>query len=179
MNIKSWLRKSPAAAMVRCDGQRSVRIGEGGRKWAEAEEAILEICPTKIEALDAQGNVLRVCTLDLEKNEIAEKNSKTEESKDAFADLVEKVGGIYQQAYGQAYNHSSATIAHLKEMNATLSAQLAGAQTAFLTAINQLAEERMAAAEAESGSMVPALMSTIASGLDTPKPNGKKAEGKT
>jgi electron transfer flavoprotein alpha subunit len=63
-DIGAWLRKAPAATVIRCtcpDGVvRTIRVdGKSSRKWVDAEETIVAMHATDIEALDGRGHTLR------------------------------------------------------------------------------------------------------------------------
>ena len=62
MNLRPWLRKRPLAAsfvLTTDDGTKTVELGEGSRCFSDAESAIVGCEPTRIEARDKKGNVLR------------------------------------------------------------------------------------------------------------------------
>lgn len=62
MNLRSWLRRQPQPARLRCDGQH-VMVGTGPTRWKDALAAIEAIDPQRVEALDGAGVVLRACSL--------------------------------------------------------------------------------------------------------------------
>ena len=166
MNVRSWIRREPAPVQIRCDGTRIIAIGTGKRRWADAEDAVADIGAIKLEALDEKGNLLRTCTLDGDGQADGQQADGDKPKRvETVGEIVAVVGSIYREAYSQAFAASGATIESLTAMNANLSAQLAGTQTAFLSAINTLAEERMASAEGDAGGMVGQIMGAAASGL--------------
>ncbi len=63
MNIHSWLRRVPHPSTIRCDGKKSLLVGQGKNRWRDCINSIEALQPGMIEALDAEGNVIRVCHL--------------------------------------------------------------------------------------------------------------------
>lgn len=63
MNLRSWLRKAPTPHSLRlvcADGPQDVAINHAdARKWARAAETVQSLSPTRIDALDPKGKVLR------------------------------------------------------------------------------------------------------------------------
>lgn len=64
--LRRWLQKHPHPHAVRgetSDGdERTVKLGVARSKWSDAEKALADCW--KLEALDAEGNVLRVCDVE-------------------------------------------------------------------------------------------------------------------
>jgi len=63
-SLSRWLKKAPQPRTLRYttadDEERSLSIGSSPRRWKEAEAALLDVNAVRVEALDEQGNVLRV-----------------------------------------------------------------------------------------------------------------------
>jgi hypothetical protein len=76
VNLRSWLRRAPAAAQVRVQtpaGERIVRIDPKAAKcWALAAATIEALDPLGVEALDAKGNTLRAFEVEVDDPELEE-----------------------------------------------------------------------------------------------------------
>lgn len=62
-NLTYWLRKSPQPAALLADDQR-IDIPRNKRAWRDLTATIEALEPSKLTALDAQGNVIRSITLE-------------------------------------------------------------------------------------------------------------------
>ena len=62
-NIRSWLRRSPHPHKLMAD-DTAIAIGDGRGKWRDAETAISELGATKLQAFNAEGELLRICMLE-------------------------------------------------------------------------------------------------------------------
>jgi hypothetical protein len=60
MNLRAWLRKSPAPVKVQC-GRNVISVPDSRTKWADVEETLEATAEhgDKIQALDASGALLR------------------------------------------------------------------------------------------------------------------------
>lgn len=61
--LRSWLRRNPQPVRILADG-KTIEIGQGPKKWAEAEETVLSLGATRIEAIGPNGATLRACNFD-------------------------------------------------------------------------------------------------------------------
>lgn len=61
--LRRWLRRHPQPARLRVDG-RDVAVASGANQWAVTEESVLALNPSRVEALDANGVMLRATVLD-------------------------------------------------------------------------------------------------------------------
>ena len=63
MNLRSWLRKAPtphSLRVVTAEGLQDIAVDQtDARKWARAAETIEALAPTRLDALDAKGKLLR------------------------------------------------------------------------------------------------------------------------
>jgi len=63
MNLRSWLRKAPtphSLRVVTAEGLQDIAVDQSdARKWARAAETIEALAPTRLDALDAKGKLLR------------------------------------------------------------------------------------------------------------------------
>lgn len=180
MNLKSWLRRSPQPAVI-VSGERSIRVPDGPRKWAELEETITELGLSRIEARDAKGAVLRVVTLetDGEGNTEATEAATEKRERESVASMIDAVGRVYATAYQQAANSNAGVITALTQMNGNLSAQLASSINSFMTTVNVLIQERLDAAEiaaeaaAANGDSNGLIAGLLQGATAADKPNGK------
>lgn len=63
INVYYWLRKMPQPSAVLADDKR-VEVGKNGRAWRDLAATIKSLEPSKLTALDGQGNILRVVVLE-------------------------------------------------------------------------------------------------------------------
>jgi len=61
--LSKWLRRTPQPVIVVADTKR-IDVGTKGGKWGEIARTIESIGATKIECLDAAGNIIRAKTVD-------------------------------------------------------------------------------------------------------------------
>jgi len=65
MNLSAWLRKTPQPHFVRLDGDKKIEVPHGkGSKWRDVIRTIEALGGSKVEALDAQGSIIRATQLD-------------------------------------------------------------------------------------------------------------------
>lgn len=62
ISIRAWLRRMPQPATIRVDG-KTVAIPDSPSKWASLEETILSLDATLLEAVGADGEILRAISL--------------------------------------------------------------------------------------------------------------------
>lgn len=62
-NITYWLRKTPQPVAVMADDKR-IDVPRNGRAWRDLTATIKSLEPSKLTALDGQGNVIRSITLE-------------------------------------------------------------------------------------------------------------------
>ena len=63
MNLAYWLRKSPQPAVILADDDR-IDVPRNKRAWRDLTATIAALEPSKLTALDADGNVIRSITLE-------------------------------------------------------------------------------------------------------------------
>lgn len=63
MNLTHWIRKHPQPVALLADGQR-IEVPKNARAWRELTATIESLEPSKLTALDAQGNVIRSIVLE-------------------------------------------------------------------------------------------------------------------
>lgn len=62
-NLAHWLRKAPQPVALLADAQR-IEVPKSARAWRDLVATIASLEPTKLTALDGQGNVLRSIVLE-------------------------------------------------------------------------------------------------------------------
>lgn len=189
MNLKSWLRRVPQPHSLRLDDKKTLRIGENGKnKWRDVLDAVALEQPSKVEALDADGNVIRVTQL-ADPEDKGEEESDAKRPKSELAELGALIGKAYAdgaaahaKAYELAFGENTKLVGLLAE-------RLGGLEKAWQSTLEQRAAELGAAAGGDgidglmNGPMGPLLqalaMKTLGAGGDAPKPpvktNGKKS----
>lgn len=63
MNLTHWLRKAPQPSAILADAQR-IEVPKNARAWRDLTATIESLEPSKLTALDAQGNVIRSIVLE-------------------------------------------------------------------------------------------------------------------
>lgn len=65
MNLTYWLRKTPQPVSILADDKR-IEVPKNTRAWRDLTATIESLEPTKLTALDGQGNVIRSIVLESE-----------------------------------------------------------------------------------------------------------------
>lgn len=68
MNLNYWLRKTPQPVAILADDKR-IDVPKNGRAWRDLTATIEALEPSKLTALDGQGNVIRSINLTSETDE--------------------------------------------------------------------------------------------------------------
>jgi hypothetical protein len=136
MNLVRWLSQQPQPATVRCitaEGDRAIRIDKKAKRpWGEASRAIETLQATRIEALDGQGNILRVFELEV--------SSSAEDATLRPTSQLQSDLQVVSQLLGRAYEHSTqVAFAHLCEVVRIAFGRLEGVERAWVRTLNQLA----------------------------------------
>jgi hypothetical protein len=63
MNLTYWLRKSPRPSAILADDKR-IEVPNNARAWKDLTATIASLEPSKLTALDGQGNVIRSIVLE-------------------------------------------------------------------------------------------------------------------
>lgn len=95
ISIRAWLRRMPQPATIRVDG-KTVAIPDSPSKWASLEETILSLDATLLEAVGADGEILRAISLS-EDAEDMDPVSERDTEKDAL-DRLEREKSLSQIA---------------------------------------------------------------------------------
>lgn len=181
-SLRRWLRRSPQPAKLRADG-RDVALATGANIWARTEETIAAMNPARLEALDSNGMVLRVMTLDGAEEEKEEEGAKkTTESElvllaRIISDAHDKGASRHEEAYRIAFGEFSRLVQ-------ILAARLSGLESAWQKAMQQTAQAQADALIAQSqdgggdpaGAAVIAMLAqaTMGAGVANGSPKGAK-----
>lgn len=140
MNLHSWLRRTPTPSSLRFDNKKTVLIGEGKAKWRDALLTIESLQPALVEALDANGNVIRVAQLtqDTETEQEAEDRKKSSRDVD-LAKIIMEAGDRGAARHADAY---SIAFTKMTELVQVLADRMTGLEGAWQETLNQLAEAK-------------------------------------
>lgn len=164
-SLRRWLRRQPHPAKLRVDG-REVAVATGSNQWAATEETVLALNPSKVEALDANGVMLRAMTVgDRDDDDDSDKPRAPVISELAqLAQLLNDSADKAAQRHAAAYELAFTKMVGLLEMGFQRLGSLEGAwqkamhQTALAqsNAVLTSAEAQAALAQAQQGSGDPA-----------------------
>jgi hypothetical protein len=137
MNVARWLSQQPQPVTIRCatpDGERTIQINaKAKRRWGEAARAIDTFEATRIEALDGQGTVLRVCDIELPTHE---EERPPVPSSQLQSDVVVIMNHLATHL-AHAYEHSTqVAFSHLCEVVNIAFARLDGLERAWTRMLN-------------------------------------------
>lgn len=170
----SWVRRRPQPAALLLDGKKKLLIEEGKHKWKNAIASLEELDPTRVEALDAEGNVIRVTQWGEEGDEPAS-DAKEEASGSRDIDLARIVleatdrgAARHAEAYALAFDKMYGLVD-------VLAKRLTSLESAWQTTLEKRAEALEAASATEGGleSMLLPLLPDIMKRLESKKSNGK------
>lgn len=192
MDIKSWLRKAPQPVALLCDGKR-VAVSDGPRKWADTLDTITSMGTTRLEALAADGTILRVVELTGgevdqadEKQTPGAANLAALSKLGELAQLAQILGDISDRAAARHEGAYKLAFGEFGKINAAILDRLTAMEQSWIMSLNTIAELKMQLADAvaeaeskneESGGLINNLLTSAAMGMgDAPapvKPNGK------
>jgi hypothetical protein len=188
VNVRSWLRRMPQPVRVRLDRKKEVRVAENGKnKWRDLVDVITLEQPAILEALDADGVVIRM-------TELNDPDAKDEEAKeaagpklppefailqafgklllDAYVKGAEQHARAYELAFGENTKLVTTLSLQARSLQQSLEAQLA----ARLEAVEAAGGGEGGLADMFNGPMGPMLLGAAQKFLTAgggEKPNGK------
>jgi hypothetical protein len=183
VNLTHWLRKSPRPVALMADGTR-VDVPKSARAWSELAATIAALEPSKLTALDAQGDVLRSIVLESDDKPSGAASSEMSDVQ-LFAKLI-------AEAYEKGQKSNQPIIDSAMGFTERISARLARSDTEIdrLRAVihkQQVQIAQLSGMPAESGGEDSLLSSIIGGALQaagagganplanlTVKPGGKK-----
>jgi len=169
---------------LRVDGQ-DVAIATGARMWVVTEETVLALNPSKIEALDAKGVVLRAHTFERDDDDDHDERAAAAEKRSELVLLARLIAEAHDagarrhaEAYALAFTENTRLVQ-------VLSARLGGLESAWQKAMQQTAQANADAILANAqqsddpaGNAIAGMMAQMAlasAAQAKPKPNGKPA----
>lgn len=153
MNLRRWLRREPRPSIIRADG-RDVRVPTSGNVWASLEETLTAMNPTRLEALDDSGALLRAVQLEADDEPAAAAPAAPAGTSDAYLERLARIisdahdagAKRHADAYGLAFQENTKLVQLLAH-------RLSGLETAWSQAMRQVAEaqQEVALASANPG----------------------------
>lgn len=173
MNLRRWLRRDPRPHAIRCDGAQVVPVPTVGQVWAQLEETLTALAPSKLEALDSAGAVLRAVVLETDDAPSSATSSSPSSSGTELATIARIIADAHDagarrhaEAYGLAFSENTKLVGLLAQ-------RLAGLETAWQKAMAQVAQAQAdAAAAASSGDDATSAITAMLGGMmQAPPPN--------
>lgn len=175
--LRNWLTRQPQPVMLHCyddeDELRKVKVGLGRAKWRDAEAAISNAA--RVEALDADGNVMRVCELD--SGEVTA-TGKGPSKGDKSPDIVQLARLLHEAHDAGAARHEAAYRMGFDSLAALVNT------LAERLAVMEMAWHKLLLAQQEAAGFdpnAPLVQQVVAMALggqppkvEPPKPNGKE-----
>lgn len=180
--LHSWLRRSPMPAAVRCDAKKTIAVGTNSKtRWRDVMISIDAVGANLLEALDAEGNVLRAMVLEDEDED--EHAKPTEEPKAvngehrdvAIARLVLEATDRGALRNADAYKAGFDKLSHLVEMLLQRTTALEGI---WQRTLENRAAELETQPEAEGGGLE-AMLASVLPGLVARNTKPAVADAKT
>lgn len=184
-SLRRWLRRQPHPARLRVDG-RDVAIATGAKMWLVTEESVLALNPSRVEAIDANGVMLRALILD--RDDDAEEDDDAEKDKGG-TDLVQLARLIAEAHDAGARRHAEAYSLAFSENTKLvhiLAQRLGGLETAWQKAMQQSAQANAnalalaaeaAAAQSDGDPAGQAIGAMLASALARPAAAARPTNG--
>lgn len=146
MNVRSWLRRVPQPAKIRLDGKKVVRVGEGKNKWRDVVDVILTDHPHIVEALDSEGDVIRVTELEADGSESSQ-DARDEQSKGSTE--LAQIAAIIKESWLEAAKANQAQYEGIIAKYTELAQLVVNRNVQLETTVEKTWEEK--AAEIASG----------------------------
>lgn len=178
MNVRSWLRRVPQPSSLRCDGKKTIQVGQGKNKWRDAVQTLEALQPSLVEALNEDGAVIRVAHLnddDDQGDAKAPLPSEGQSEQAQLAALILEATDRGAQRHADAY---ALAFGKMTDLVGILANRLQGLEVAWQKTLEARAADLAAAApadQAEAG-IAGLLASVVASQASPPAPNGKRKE---
>ena len=88
--VHQWLRKMPRPAFILAD-ERKIPVPNGGRVWPSIWQTIAVINPKALQAIDAQGGVIRAMSLEGERDDTDEDDQESETQEEQWLKTFAKL----------------------------------------------------------------------------------------
>lgn len=118
--VAQFLRKSPRPVKIMAD-DKAIPVPTGGRVWPAIYQTITVVKPAKLQALDADGQIIRALDLEMERDE-DESDDKSPEMND-----LQFFGKLLDGAYDKAGKNYASIIAEAMKFIEQQSARLIAA----------------------------------------------------
>ena len=188
--LRSWLRRNPQPVRILADG-KTIEIGQGPKKWAEAEETVLSLGATRIEAIGPNGATLRACNFDDGEEGAPVEGAPAVAVPKAtqlgeMGQLALIIGDISDRAARRHEESYRLAFGEMRQMFAAVLERQTATEQAWQLAINQIAQLKLEISEmagqgeeSAMGILGAAVMGQLP-GPAAPKPktNGHKPENK-
>lgn len=140
MNLHSWLRRIPIPSKVVLDQKRTVQVGQGKTKWRDVLEVIENVQPTLIEALDAEGHVLRVTNLNPTGEAETEKQSEARKDETQLVQIARLLNEAHEA--GAKRHEAAYRIGYdkMSELVTAFSERATNLEAAWVAMLNQHAQ---------------------------------------
>lgn len=145
MNVRSWLRRVPQPSKIRLDNKKVVRVGEGKNKWRDVVDVILTEHPHIVEALDSDGDVIRVTELEADGSESDQDAREPSQKSTELAQLA----AIIKESWLEAANANRAQYEGIIAKYTELAQLVVNRNVQLETTVEKTWEEK--AAEIASG----------------------------
>lgn len=179
MNLRDWIRKRPQPTKLRVDG-KDVALVQGKNIWADALRTIEALKGTNLEAIAADGTVLRACTLDGTEDDDDDKG-KPGASKvvSELAALAGIVATAYKDAFALAQTSMDNANAKLVEVAASATNRATALEAVWQQTLADRAkevEERIASQKTgDDDEEIEGLVKAMVAGKLSPASNGAAA----
>lgn len=169
-DLRSWLRRTPRPRKLRMettDGQqKTLDLGSKRLRWNAVEESVRAAGAITVEALDAEGNVLRAVRLEDDDGNAPESDEDKSDkavskAQTAMAAMLDRYGDRMVKAFEAGATASSTGQDKLVELVDTLTAHLSHAIAGLHTASVNLANYIQATAQNEGGAPNEAMLSRV------------------
>lgn len=149
--LRSWLRRNPHPVRILADG-KTIEIGQGPKKWAEAEETVLSLGATRIEAIGANGATLRACNFDSEDDALPVEGAPAVATPKVnqlgeLGQLALIIGDISDRAARRHEESYRLAFGEMRQMFAAVLERQTATEQAWQLAINQIAQLKLEISE--------------------------------
>lgn len=176
MNVYAWIRRVPQPAKLRVDGKKTIAVTNGKGRWKDAFDAVMAEEPSKLEALNDAGDVLRTCALEGDDQDDEKKPAAKEgRSSSELVELATQIATIVMEAGDKgAQRHAEAFqtgFDHLSGLVQMLCERLSGVEAAWQQTLSVLAEVKAnGGGEGEQDVAGQAVAQLIGNALSRPAP---------
>ena len=147
MSLRAWIRRAPKPTTVRVDGSQLVPVPTSGQWASQLEETLTALAPSKLEALDDSGRVVRAVVLE-EDTDAAPGRAPAPASGSELAVVARLLAEAHDagaRRHADAYSLAFSENTKLVQLLAT---RLSGLESAWQKAMAQLAQAQADAAQA-------------------------------